>query len=74
MGKAEDKQRLFELLYDACNALTEEKSVAYQKLNAEIDRVRLGTPYSRQQVKDLLYKDGYIEFAKRRRIAERSGL
>lgn len=73
MPTPEDKQNLLALLYDASNALTHEKAQAYEKLHKEIDRIRSGTPYSRQQVKDLLYKDGYREYAKRRRLQEQSG-
>jgi len=69
----EDKQNLLALLYEASNALPHEKAQAYEILHREIDRVRRDTPYSRQQVKDLLYKDGYREYAKRRRLQEQSG-
>lgn len=74
MGSPQDKLRLFELLYEACSALPHEKAEFHQRLNAELDRVRAGTVYSRQQVKDMLYRDGFHAFAKRKRTAERNGL
>ena len=74
MGSPQDKQHLFGLIYDACHALLHEKAEAHQRLNAELDRVRAGTVFSRQQVKDMLYRDGYREFAKRKRIAEHNGI
>ncbi len=70
----EDKARLLGLLYDAKHALTEEKGDAWDKLNVELDRVRAGSVYSRNQLKELLLKDGYAEYARRRRLAERAGL
>jgi hypothetical protein len=69
-----DKQRLLELLYEACSAPTEEKAAAYLALHTEIDRVRAGTVYSRHQVKDLLYQSGFHEYAKRRKLSERNSL
>lgn len=74
VGTPDKKLLLFELLYEACSAPVEEKSAAYAKLHEEIDRVRAGSVYSRQQVKDLLYKDGFHEYVKRKRIAERNGI
>ena len=74
MANQQDKQILFQLLYEACTALMHEKAAAHQRLNAEIDRVRRNTIYSQQQIKDFLYKDGYVEYAKRRKLAERNGL
>lgn len=71
MGSPHDKQILFGLLYEAKGALGDEKAAAWDKFHVEVDRVRAGTSYSRSQVKDLLYKDGYFEYAKRRRLAER---
>ena len=71
MGNLQDKRRLFELLYEAKESVTDEKAAAFDRFHAEVDRVRVGTMYSRQQVKDLLLKDGYWEYAKRRRITER---
>ena len=74
MGSPRDKQYLLELLYEAKEALAEEKASAWDKFHAEADRVLKGTSYSRSQIKDMLHKDGYIEYAKRRRIAERGGI
>lgn len=73
MSTPQDKLRLLELLYELHVAVPSEKNEAMQKLNVEIDRLRQGTPYSRQQVKDLLYKDGFREYYKRRHLQERSG-
>ncbi len=72
MGTQADKLRLFELLYEAREAALDEKAAAWDKLHAEIDRLRSGTSFSRDQVKELLYKDGYREYAKRRKLAERA--
>jgi hypothetical protein len=69
-----DKQHLLELLYEAATALPHEKAEAFGKLHAEIDRVRNGTLYSRQQIKDMLYNDGYREYARRRRLQEQNGV
>jgi hypothetical protein len=74
VGTDKDKISLFELLYEACSAVPGEKATAYQRFYVEVDRVRAGTPFSRQQVKELLYRDGYLEFCRRKRIAERNGL
>jgi hypothetical protein len=71
---SEKKQRLLAFLYEAKEAVSDEKPELWDKLHAEIDLFRAGTPYSRQQVKDLLYRDGYQEYAKRRRIADRAGI
>ena len=73
MPTPEAKLRLLELLYEHNTAVLNEKAATLAALNAAIDRVRSGTPYSRQQVKDLLYKDGYREYAKRRTIQDRAG-
>ena len=71
MGTPSDKHRLFGLLYEAKEAVADEKAAAFDRFHAELDRVRTGTMFPRQQVKDLLIKDGYWEYAKRRRITER---
>ena len=66
-----DKQQLFELLYEARTCPMDEKAAAWDRFHAAADRVRAGTPYSRGQLKDLLYQDGYFEYAKRQKLAER---
>ena len=48
MPTPEDKLSLLAMLYEASTALPHEKAQAYEKLHKEIDRVRGGTPYSRQ--------------------------
>ncbi len=73
MGSLRDKQRLFELLFEAKEAIADEKAAAWDLFHAEVDRVRAGTPFSRSQVKELLYCDGYFPYAKRRRMTERPG-
>lgn len=74
MPSLADKQRLFELLFNAKEAAMDEKAAAWAAFHSEVDRVRQGTPYSRSQVKELLQKDGYREYAKRRHLAERASL
>lgn len=74
MGSQQDKQKLLGLLFDAKEAVGEEKATAWDRFYVEVDRVRSGTVYSRCQVKELLYKDGYWEYARRRRLAERTSL
>lgn len=73
MNSSETKLKLLALLYDARNALPHEKANAMAALDAEVDRVRAGTSYSRSQVKEMLLKDGFREYAKRRKIQEHSG-
>ena len=68
------KARLLGLLYEAKHAALDEKAAAWEMFYAEVDRVRAPTPYSRQQVKELLLKDGYLDYARRRRQAEHLGL
>lgn len=74
MGTLADKLRLFELLYDAKQAASDEKATAWDLFNKELDRVRAGTVYSRSQVVELLHRDGYQDYAKRRRLADRANL
>jgi hypothetical protein len=71
VGSPRDKQRLFELLFEAKEAPLGEKAVAWDAFYAEVDRVRKGTAFSRSQVKELLFRDGYFDYAKRRRLTER---
>lgn len=73
MPNPADKTRLLELMYQHSTAVMSEKAATLAALNAEIDRVRLGTPYSRNQVKDLLHKDGYCEYARRRKLQDHAG-
>jgi hypothetical protein len=54
--------------------LPHEKAAAFSQLHTEIDRVRNGTIYSRQQIKDMLYNDGYRDYARRRRLQEQNGI
>lgn len=74
MPSPKDKQRLLELLFEAKNADASEKAEAYKALHSEIDRIRAGTPFSPQQIKDFLYTGGYYEYARRRKLAEHNGV
>lgn len=74
MPSQADKLRLFDLMFEAKTAPSREKAEAWGRFYAEVDRVRRGTMFSAQQVHDFLYKTGYIEYARRRRIEERNGL
>ena len=60
-------------MYEARTALPHEKAAAMDRLDKEIDRVRAHTNYSRAQVKECLFRDGYVEYAKRRKLQERTG-
>jgi uncharacterized protein YqjF (DUF2071 family) len=74
VGTPADKERLLALLYEARNAAIFDKLEAYRLFKIEVDRVSSGTPYSYQQVKQALLNDGYAEYARRRRLAERNTL
>lgn len=72
MGTPADKERLLALLYEARNSAICDKVDAFALFKAEVDRLRAGTPYSYGQVKQALLLDGYWEYTKRRRLAERT--
>lgn len=73
MPTQQDKIRLLELLYQHNTAQLHEKASTRAALDTALDEVRSGTLISRQQLKDLLYRDGYREYAKRRHVQEQSG-
>jgi hypothetical protein len=74
VGSQADKERLFELLYNAKEASLDEKAEAWDRFYQEVDRVRNGTPYSRSMVREFLHKTGYREYARRRQLAERANI
>ena len=63
MAILQAKQQLFEHLYDARESPIDEKATAWDRFYELVDQVRIGTPYSRAQVKEFLYKDGYLAYA-----------
>lgn len=69
-----NKEHLLALLYEARTAAISDKAEAFRRLKEEIDEACVGTPYSYQDVKRLLLLDGYVEYARRRRLAERNSL
>jgi hypothetical protein len=73
-GHARGQTHLLDLPYEAAMALPHEKAAAFSQLHAEIDRVHNGTIHSRQQIKDMLYNDGYRNYARRRRLQEQNGI
>lgn len=74
MESRADRDQLFELLYEAREATLDEKAEAWDRFHVAVDRLRQGTPYSRSQVRELLFKSGYREFARRKKLAERTSL
>lgn len=72
MPDGRDKERLFELLYNAKEASMDEKAEAWAIFYREVERVRAGSIFSAQQVVEYLHKAGYREYARRRHLSERT--